>query len=123
MVDNKKGLIVSIFLLIFLTLLALNMYLYVFADVANTDYTPLTFTYFMQTLEEMPNMDVLFVNYNIIPKIVVDWGVFDFLKDFINLFTNLINIVCYICQLIFAILVWLETLLGKLFVGVFSGAI
>ena len=118
---DTKGLLITIFGLILMVLILLNMYLYIYASVSGKDYTPISFTMFMQTIEDMPSFEVLFTNHNLIPNITGDWSVFNFLRDFINLFTDLINIVIYLGQLLLALNVWIITLLGKLFIGVISG--
>lgn len=124
--DNKidtKGLLISLFGVILMALLFLNMYLYVFANVNDKDFTPISFTYLMQSIESMPSFNVMFTNYNPIPDITADWSMFNFLRDFINMFTNLINLVIYLAQLLIGSIGWLMTLIGKFFFGVFSGGV
>lgn len=54
----------------------------------------ITFTSFLEFIQTVP--EVSFATNFIDLTILGDWGVFDFLRNFLNIFTNLISVIVYL---------------------------
>ena len=56
-----------------------------------------TFTSFLEMLTSVPDISIPFINAGIIQQLG-DWGIFNFLRDFLNIFIDLLNIVVFLCN-------------------------
>lgn len=54
----------------------------------------ITFTSFLEFIQSVP--EVSFASNFIDMTILGDWGVFEFLRQFLNIFTNLISVIVYL---------------------------
>ena len=54
----------------------------------------ITFTSFLEFIQSVP--EVSFASNFIDLTILGDWGIFDFLRNFLNIFTNLMSVIVYL---------------------------
>jgi len=64
----------------------------------------ITFTGFLEYLSQSPSLNFFDISSF---KIVGDWGLFDFLRNFFNLFTTMIGVSIWIFQLFWNLIAWL----------------
>lgn len=88
--DFKTGL--SILSLVFIIILAAGL----LRKLSGGSSVP-TFTGFLEMLTSVPDISIPFINAGIIQQLG-DWGIFNFLRDFLNIFIDLLNIVVFLCN-------------------------
>lgn len=61
---------------------------------SNPNATPLTFTALLKSLENVPSVSIPFINVGMIQ--LGDWGLFNFLRDFIKLLIQIPNVLIFL---------------------------
>jgi len=113
MIKKNKTMIMSIFIALFMILLFINVYLYLY----NPAYK-LTFSELFQKLADAPKIDNTNISLYFSDGIVADWGVFNFLKEFINGLWQIVGVILYVCIQIANSMVFVFELIKSLFIGV-----
>lgn len=91
---SAKGAVGSLLGIILLVIILLNIPSLVAGNGTISDY--FSFHRFMSMLENVPKCDFTWIN-DVITTIVADWGVFNFLRDFINVLIKTLSGVTFIC--------------------------
>lgn len=89
---EKRSLIISIFLTIFLVLFTINVYLYLV-----NPYYFLSFSDLFRIFESAPKLDSNVIQLAFNSGITDDWGMFNFFRDFLNGFWQIIGVITYVC--------------------------
>lgn len=107
--DTKAslGMIGSVLSIILLLLLIVAVY-----RVAS-GMEPMLFTDFLHTIQDLPRLDV---SLNTIGTITDDWGVFNFLRFFINSFLSGLNFLVFLGGMVINLIIFLGYVLSAVFV-------
>lgn len=81
--------------------------------VLNNAPANITFNSFLDYISNVP--DIKFVNISDF-SIVGDWGFFDFLRDFLNLFTKFIGFSIWFGQNVTNLIIWLFYIVSYIFI-------
>lgn len=76
--------------------------------------TPVTFSGFLEYVSNCPNITSrAWLDYTI----YADWGVFNFLRDFLNIFTSLFSVLLYVFANLVQIVLYVGYFVSFIFVG------
>ena len=85
----------------------------IFRKFTGNSNTP-TFTSFLDMLTNVKTPSIPFVNYSF--SALGDWGVFNFLRDFLNVFVDLFNVILFLVNGIMSLFQYVVSFLGWLYV-------
>lgn len=105
---KSKSIILNLFFLLFCILLIFSL-----VRILNNG-SPLTLSSFLDYLSTAPQLVANggFINLSI----VADWGVFNFLRDFLNIFAGLLSCLIYLGSMIIQLITYIIWFLKYLFI-------
>lgn len=101
--DNFLSIVIVIFTILFIVSYVRSL----------TGASEITFTSFLEFIQTVP--EISFANSFIDLTILGDWGIFDFLRNFLNVFTNIFSVLIYLFGGLVQLLTYLVYLLRYLF--------
>lgn len=101
--DNFLSLVIVIFSILFIVSYVRSLF----------GASDLTFTSFLEFIQSVPQ--VSFSNTFIDMTILGDWGIFEFLRQFINIFTNILSVLIFLFGGLVQLIMYLVYLLRYLF--------
>lgn len=85
----------------------------IFRKFTGNNTTP-TFTSFLEMLTNVKTPSIPFVNYSF--SSLGDWGVFNFLRDFLNVFVDLFNVILFLVNGIMSLFQYVVSFVSWLYV-------
>lgn len=101
----------------FFTVIFMCLFLIMFFSAATGSDTSITFTGFLEGLADSPSIDTCWIKTFNSLRITSDWYIFNFLRDFLNTFMDIISVLLWLVTGIAQLVVYV----GYLFRVFFSG--
>lgn len=101
----------------FFTVVFMAIFLLAFFSAASGSDNTITFTSFLNALADSPSIDTSWIKTFNDLRISSDWGVFDFLRDFINTLMDIVSVMLWIITGVAQLIVYVGYLFRVLFGG------
>lgn len=101
----------------FFTVIFLVLFVLMFFSVASGVDSHITFTSLIESLADSPSIDTSWIKTFNSMRIESDWSVFNFLRDFLNTFVDIISVVLWIITGTAQLIVYIGFIFRVLFLG------
>lgn len=101
----------------FFTVVFLVLFVLMFFSVASGVDSHITFTSLIDSLADSPSIDTSWIKTFNSMRIESDWSIFNFLRDFLNTFVDIISVLLWIITGIAQLIVYIGFIFRVLFLG------
>lgn len=101
----------------FFTVIFLVLFVLMFFSVASGVDSHITFTSLIESLADSPSIDTSWIKTFNSMRIESDWSIFNFLRDFLNTFVDIISVLLWIITGTAQLIVYIGFIFRVLFLG------